>query len=185
MLNEKIVGIDLAGLPKNETGFCKLERKQATTSKLKTNEEIHKKIEETSPSLIAIDGPTTTPHEGRIARQCDIELKEYGALPPLMSEGMKKLNERAINLKEKLEENYCIIEVLSTATAEILGIKRKKENEAQKQMIKMGLKGTLEERLLTIDETDALLAALTGRLHLKGKTNLVGGTEGFIVVPRQ
>jgi len=185
MLNEKIVGIDLAGLPKNETGFCRLKRKQATTSKLKTNEEIHKKIDEVSPDLIAIDGPTTKPQNGRIARQCDIELKECGALPPLMSEGMKKLNERAITLKNKLEENYCVIEILSTATAEILGIKRKQENEAQKQMIKMGLKGTLEERLLTIDEIDALLAALTGRLHLKGKTEIVGGTEGFIVIPKR
>lgn len=50
--------------------------------------------------------------------------------------------------------------------------------------ISMGLEGDLKTRTLTPHETDAVTAALTGHLHLKGKTELIGDNkEGYIVVP--
>lgn len=185
MSSEKVVGIDLAGLPKNDTGFCELKDKKVNTCKLKTDKEIIHKIKETNPKLIAIDGPLKKPAEGN-SRQCDRELREYGSLPPLMSNGMEKLTKRAIKLYKDLnEENYIVIEVSCRATAQILRIDRKKENKVQKQFIKMNLKGTVENRVLSIDEVDAVLAALTAKLHLQGKTETIGGTDGFIVIPKR
>ena len=54
----------------------------------------------------------------------------------------------------------------------------------QQIFISMGLEGALKTRTLTPHETGAVTAALTGHLHLKGKTELIGDNkEGYVVVP--
>ena len=48
----------------------------------------------------------------------------------------------------------------------------------------MGYKGDIEKRILTPHEIDAVTAALTAHLYIKGKTKLVGEPkEGYIVIP--
>jgi len=78
----KLIGIDLAGNPKNDTGFCVLEikdnKKIVTTSLLNSDSEIMEKIKEVNPNLIAIDAPLTF---SGVNRKCDDELHNYGALP--------------------------------------------------------------------------------------------------------
>lgn len=181
------VGIDLAGLPKNNTGFCSLEDKKTTAKTVKEDEQIIKEVEKFNPEIIGIDGPLSKPKKGKI-RECDQELKRHGALPPLMSHGMKKLTERAIKISEKLsDKGYKVKEVLPSATADILGLKRKKgeEKKLQKQMIELKLKGTVEKRMLSIDELDSILASLTVKLHLNGKTREIGNSEeGVIIIPK-
>ncbi len=181
------VGIDLAGLPKNDTGFCNLEDKKTTAKTLKEDEKIIKEIEKFNPEIIGIDGPLSKPKKGKL-RECDQELKRHGALPPMMSRGMKKLTERAIKISKELEnKGYKVKEVLPSATANILGMKRKKgeEKKLQKQMIELGLKGTVERRMLSIDELDSILASLTMKLHLDEKTREIGNPEeGIIVIPK-
>lgn len=50
----------------------------------------------------------------------------------------------------------------------------------------MGYKGDMEKRILTPHEIDAVTAALTADLYIKGKTKLVGEPkEGYIVIPPQ
>jgi hypothetical protein len=50
----------------------------------------------------------------------------------------------------------------------------------------MGLNGELQQRDLTPHEIDAGIAALTGCLHLKRKTELIGNRkEGIIVEPKR
>jgi len=52
--------------------------------------------------------------------------------------------------------------------------------------LKIGLKGEVEKRALTPHEIDAETAALTGYLHKKRKTELIGDRkEGYIVAPRK
>lgn len=181
------VGIDLAGLPKNNTGFCSLEDKKTTAKTLKKDEEIIREVEKFNPEIIGLDGPLSKPKKGKL-RECDQDLKRHGALPPLMSHGMKKLTERAIKISEELEnKGYKVKEVLPSASANILGLKREKgkEKELQKQMIKLELKGTLEKRMLSIDELDSILASLTMKLHLDGKTREIGNSdEGVIIIPK-
>jgi len=67
-----------------------------------------------------------------------------------------------------------------------LSMPAKNWNENQKVLIKIGLKGDLQKRPFTPHEIDAATAALTGYLHLKRKTELIGDPkEGFIVVPKK
>jgi predicted RNase H-like nuclease (RuvC/YqgF family) len=50
----------------------------------------------------------------------------------------------------------------------------------------MGFTGDIKTRTLTRHEIDAATAALTGYLHLKQKTELIGDRiEGYIVVPTE
>jgi len=178
----KIIGIDLAGLEKNFTGLCVFQEKNALVKILHTDSEILAAIDEEKPDLICIDGPLTIPHEGTM-RRCDTELQQYGALPPLLG-GMRYLTLRGNRLRERLERRYRVIEVHSLAGAKILGFWDADPTNRQKALIRMGITGDVEKRMLTKDEVDAITAAAIGMLYLEGKAAGVGGKEGVIVVPR-
>ena len=181
----KIVGIDLAGMPKNDTGFCILEIeeniKKIKTKILHSDDEILKNIESEIPDLICIDGPTTRPLRNQ--RKCDIELRKYGALPPLLG-GMRYLTMRASKLRENLEKTYKIIEVYPRASSKILGFYNEDEIKMQKELVKLGLEGDIVRRSLSKDEIEGVVAALTGYLYLQGKTKEVGDHEGKIIIPK-
>jgi len=176
----KIIGIDLAGFEKNDTGFCVFENKTVRVKILKTDSEILSEIEIEKPDLICIDGPTTLPVQNQ--RRCDLELKQYGALPPLLG-GMRYLTMRANRLREKLQ-NYKVIEVLNIATAKILGFWDQDPAKRQKALLAMDIKGDIEQREMTKDEIDSITAAITGYLYLEGKTQEIGDEEGVIIVPK-
>jgi len=176
----KIIGIDLAGFEKNDTGFCVFEDKIVRVKILKTDSEILSEIEKEKPDLICIDGPTTLPVQNQ--RKCDLELKQYGALPPLLG-GMRYLTMRANRLREKLQ-GYKVIEVLNIATAKILGFWDQDPAKRQKALLAMDIKGDIEQREMTKDEIDSITAAITGYLYLEGKTQEIGDEEGVIIVPK-
>jgi predicted nuclease with RNAse H fold len=178
----KIIGLDLAGLEKNETGFCVFQEKNAVVRVLHSDDEILAAIDAEQPDLICIDGPLTIPREGNL-RRCDLELQDYGVLPPLLG-GMRYLTLRANRLRERLERRYRVIEVFPTASAKILGFWDPNPAQRQKALVRMGITGDVEKRMLTKDEVDAIVAAATGHLYLSGKAAEVGGDEGIIVVPR-
>ncbi len=181
----KIVGIDLAGNPKNETGFCILEvngeNKTVRTSILHSNSEIIHKLNEISPEIIAIDAPLTF---SGINRHCDEKLREYGALPVTLR-GMEVLARRGSELAKELRKpEFKLIEVFSTASAKILGFYDSKEVEMQKKLMNSGLLGDLQKRFLTRDELDAVFAAITGYLYLNSSTESVGDKDGTIIIPK-
>jgi hypothetical protein len=190
----KIVGIDLAGNPKNDTGFCLLEvkddeeerRKVVMTKLLHSNLEIIREVEKIKPKpppleLIAIDAPLT--YSGT-NRKCDDLLKNYGTLPVTLK-GMEVLAIRGIELAKELKKrDFEVIEVFSTASAKILGFYAKEEREMQKNLLKADLSGDVEKRFLTKDELDAIFAAITGYLYLKDSTDIVGDGNGKIVIPK-
>jgi len=175
----KIIGLDLAGFEKNDTGFCVFEDKKVRVKILKTDIEIMEEIDKEKPDLICIDGPITLPVQ--LQRKCDLELKQYGALPPLLG-GMRYLTMRGNRLREKLE-NHKVIEVLNRATVKLLGFDYPEPAKRQEALKAMSITGDIE-RPLTKDEVDSITAAITGYLYLEGKAQEIGDDEGIIVVPK-
>lgn len=181
----KLIGIDLAGNPKNDTGFCVLEikdnKKIVTTSLLHSDSEIMGKIKEVNPEIIAIDAPLTF---SGVNRKCDDELHSYGALPVTLR-GMEILAKRGTELAEKLrKENFKMIEVFATGSGKILGFYDQNERNMQKNLMNSGLWGDIQKRILTKDEIDAIFSALTAYLYLHGSTEEIGDEGGKIVIPK-
>jgi predicted nuclease with RNAse H fold len=179
----RIMGIDLAGLEKNDTGICIYdgEGKNAIVKVVHTDDEIITEVDRANPSLICIDAPLTMP-EGGAMRKCDTALRAYGALPPLMG-GMRYLTERGVKLYKVLAPKYRITEVFTTATAKILGFYSTEPLKRQKALLERGIGGDVQKRKLNKDEIDAVVAAITGQLYVDGKAREVGGDDGKIVIP--
>lgn len=175
---EKIViGLDLAGNPKNPTGFCVLHNSIGKVKILKTDEEILERIFETNPEVVAIDSPLSL--EDRI---CDRLLKKYGVMPVKLK-SIYNLGTRAIHLVEKIltKIDTKIIEVFPTGTAKILGVYSKNYKEKQ-NLIKDKLSIRFKEDL-TKDELDSVLCALTGLLYMSNLTQDLGDEKGKITIP--
>lgn len=181
----KVVGVDLAGSSRNETGFCILtvsdNKKSVETRILYSNEELIAAIIGAGPGLVAIDAPLV--YDG-VRRRCDEMLRQYGALPVTLP-GMEVLARRGVIVARELKERSIpCIEVFSTASSKILGVYSRQEFQMQKNMMSLDLDGDPTKRLLIKDELDAISAALTGYLHLIGKTTLVGDESGLIAIPQ-
>ncbi|MFZ2456580.1 MAG: DUF429 domain-containing protein [Candidatus Altiarchaeia archaeon] len=181
----RFIGIDLAGSPKNDTGFCVLEvtgkDKILSVTLLHSDSEILEKIKKASPDLIAIDAPLT--YAG-VNRECDSILSSYGALPVTLR-GMEVLARRGTNLAAELRKTGSkYIEVYSKASGKILGLYDVEESSVQRMLLSIGLCGDLERRILSRDEIDAVFAALTAYLHTTGATEEAGDEGGKIVIPK-
>jgi len=185
MQQKIIIGIDLAGIPTNPTGWATWKNKKISACELHTDQEIIETTLNCQPNLVAIDAPLSLPKEG-LLRQTNREMhkKGYPVLPPLFR-AMEKLTLRAIKIAEELKKGGInILEVHPASTTKALKIPPKDMKRTQAIFLQMGLKGDLEKRILTAHEIDAVAAALTGYLYLQGKTELIGNeTEGYIVVP--
>ena len=106
-----VVGIDLAGTEKRQTGFCILDKMKAYTTVVYTDKEIIDKIKEVKPKIITIDAPLSLP-KGRKSieertnihlRECDRELLKRGIkFFPITLGPMRKLTTRGIRLKKIL-----------------------------------------------------------------------------------
>jgi len=183
----KIIGIDLAGSPKNPTGVCVLEvgendEKITSVRILHNNGEILEFVLSFEKvDIVCVDAPLTFYEGGRL---CDQQLHRYGALP-ITLKGMKTLALRGVDLAGKFNENSInFIEIFSTASAKILGLYDKDLMRRQKLLINSKIAGDTENKILTKDEIDAILAAITGYLHLIDMTETVGDDRGYIVIPR-
>jgi predicted nuclease with RNAse H fold len=191
-----VIGIDLAGSEKRNTGICVLnENLDAKCFVVHKDEEILDLIEKFKPNLIAIDAPLSLP-KGRKSldrrekihfRECDKKLFELGIkFFPITLGPMRMLTKRGIKLRKILEKKgYKVIEVYPGATQDILKIARKNVSlkKLRKGLEKLGIK--IEKRELTHDELDAITAAFTGYLHLKGMSLSLGNEkEGVIIVPK-
>jgi predicted nuclease with RNAse H fold len=185
MQENVIIGIDLAGVEKNPTGWALWKNKVISTCHLYENQEILEHLTKFEPTLIAVDAPLSLPKKGTM-RKADREMYRHGypVFPPRLP-AMKKLTLRAIKITQQIKrEELHIIEVHPTSTRKALKIPTKDWKKIQNILLHMGLKGNLETRALTSHEIDAVTAALTGYLYLQGKTDLIGdGEEGYIVVP--
>ncbi len=179
----RIVGLDLAGNPKNDTGYCLFDVgdvKSVSTRILHSDEEILYELESSSPELVAVDAPLTY---GGERRRCDELLRQYGALPVTIK-GMEVLAQRGTALASHLKDKgISYIEVFSTASAKILGVYSKDDFRMQKSMMALDLQGDVNTKILSRDELDAVVAAVTAYLHTVGQTRDVGDEAGVITVP--
>ena len=180
----RVVGLDLAGNPSNATGYCILHAEKTKTVQTRTlhsDEEILSTLSSSKPDLVAVDAPLV--YDGQ-RRLCDDLLRQYGALPVTLP-GMEVLAKRGSSLAAQLSERKLpAIEVYANASARILGVYSKKDFTMQKSMMGLSLEGDINSKILTRDELDSVLAALTGYLHLAGQTEKVGQDQATIIVPK-
>jgi predicted nuclease with RNAse H fold len=182
------IGIDLAGLSRNPTGWALLKGNAVKTALVYTDSEILETIVKNHPALIAIDAPLSLPKKTVLFRKADREMIRKGyRVFPLNLPAMKKLALRAIRLNRLIEEKrYKTIEVHPTSTRKALQMPLKDWKAIQEVLKTLGLKGELETRPLATHEIDAVTAALTAVLHLKSQTERLGGDEeGYIIVPKE
>jgi predicted nuclease with RNAse H fold len=182
-----IIGLDLAGKEENPTGLAALSGKRVYASLIYTNKEILESVLSIKPKIVAIDAPLKPPKEG-ILRKADRELikRGYRVLPPAIP-GMKALTLRATNLNKLItEKGLKTIEVHPASTRKALDMPWKNLKHVQKILEEIGLEGSLKERKLTAHEIDAVTAALTAHLHIKGMTETLGDEEeGLVVIPKK
>jgi predicted nuclease with RNAse H fold len=190
-----IVGIDLAGSPKRNTGICILRGRTITKwATVFSDEEILDFVQKANPDLIAVDAPLNLPpgrktmddRNGEHFRPCDRELLKRGIrFFPITLGPMRALTLRGISLKRRFRrKGFDIVEIYPGAAQDIWGISRKQFGliRLRKGMERLGILG-LDKRM-NGDELDAVSGAIVGRLYLKGKAEVIGDfKQGAIVLP--
>jgi predicted nuclease with RNAse H fold len=191
-----VVGVDLAGSPRRNTGICLLKGMTvASFATLHADEEVLAFIDEARPDLVAIDAPLSLPpgrrsiedRRGEHFRSCDRELlKRRIRFFPITLGPMRSLTTRGIRLKETLvQRGYEVIEIYPGAAQDLWKIPRKQGGllKLRRGLEKLGLKKLA--RGMNGDELDAVTGALVGRLYLQGKAEVLGNfDEGAIVIPK-
>ncbi len=189
-----IVGLDLAGSDKRETGFCVLEGMKSYTMILHSDKEIINEIKKVNPDVITIDAPLSLP-PGRKSieerndvhfRECDRELlRRKIKFFPVTLGPMRKLTERGINLKNFLKnKGFKVIEVYPGGAQDILKIPRKQKglDGLRKGLEKLEIKGLTSK--MNDHELDAVTCAYVGKMFLEGKSETLGILEDGIVMPK-
>ena len=193
--HHKVVGVDLAGSPKRNTGICTLKRETITSCAIvHPDEEIINYVEKEKPALVTIDAPLNLPpgrksiedRNGEHFRSCDRELLRRGIrFFPITLGPMRLLTKRGIHLKRVLtRRGYAVIEVYPGAAQDIWHTGRKQDglSELRRGLQKLGVKGL--NKKMGGDELDAVTAALVGQFFLNGKAEVLGNfKEGAIVIP--
>ena len=190
-----VIGIDLAGSEKRDTGICILSYEMvAETYIVHTDKEILEIIQKYRPKVVSIDAPLSIPKDrknihdrrGGHFRECDLLLRKYGIkFFPITLGPMRKLTERGINLKNRIERKIGIevIEVYPGGAQDVLGIPRKTRclKCLYEGLKALGIRGLNPN--MTGDELDAVTAAYVALLYIKGKARLLKGVDGCIVMP--
>jgi predicted nuclease with RNAse H fold len=190
-----VVGIDLAGSPKRNTGICTLKGQRITSfATVFVDEEIVEYVKASKPDIIAIDAPLNLPpgrktiedRNGEHFRPCDRELHRRGIrFFPITLGPMRSLTKRGILLKKRFNRlGFRVIEIYPGAAQDIWRIPRKQFGlgRLRRGLENLGIKGL--ERGMNGDELDAVSGAIVGRLFLQGKADVLGNfRQGAIVVP--
>lgn len=190
-----IIGIDLAGDEKHQTGFALLDEGSNLNTKTKVLISDSEIIEETlkNKGLITIDAPLGLP-KGRCclaynckcnkygySREAEKQLRKIGIrVFPCGFAGMRKLTLRGIKLRNYFEEkDRKVIETYPGSAQDFLRIPRKGKNPEflQKALIKYGFRGDVKKKDITDHELDAITSAFVGKLYKEGKTIAFGLKE--------
>jgi predicted nuclease with RNAse H fold len=206
----KVIGLDLTASPEKATAFAILTKGTDIVAEgfVTDDEEIIALAEEQRPALVAIDAPLSLPLglccleescacrsvSSRKGRQCERELSALGigCYYTTKRSIIKGMVYRATALKEKLEgKGFAVIEIYPYASRVCLfGKLPRKTTVAGRRGLQEGLRcfipaiPLIQESLLSHDALDALLAAYTGVLYLKGQTRALGDpAEGLLHIP--
>ena len=192
-----VVGIDLAGSEKRNTGFCLMDsRMSCRTDVLHTDDEILGHTLAAEPSVISIDAPLFLP-KGRKSiedrgpphfRECDKELlRMHIRFFPISLGPMRMLTTRGMRLRAVFEsQGLEVIESFPGAIQDMLHMPRKQAGLPllARALIEYGVTLGKPEGELNGDELDAVTSALVGLLYRKGKYRAIGDpTEGLMILP--
>ena len=193
-----VVGIDLAGSEKRNTGFCLMDSwMRCQTATLHTDREILDATLKAGPSVVSIDAPLFLP-KGRKSiedkgpphlRQCDKELlKMHIRFFPISLGPMRMLTIRGMKLRAAFESSGLeVIESFPGAIQDILHMPRKQEGLLQlaKALRDYGVRLDRPDEGLNGDELDGVTSALVGLLYMKGRYEAIGDpAEGLMILPR-
>jgi predicted nuclease with RNAse H fold len=191
-----VVGIDLAGSPRRNTGFCIMDpRMRCTTAVLHEDEDILTRTIAASPDVVSIDAPLFLPRGRRSLdvrgpphlRECDRELLRMRIrFFPVSLGPMRMLAARGMRLRAELEKKgLTVIESFPGAIQDILGIPRK---QAGLLLLEKGLHDhgvSWRASGLSGDELDAVTSALVGLMYLRNDFTAIGDPEeGLMILPK-
>lgn len=197
----KVVGIDLRASEARPTGWALLERDQAVTCLLKTDEEIIQETVKHQPDVISIDSPLGIPF-GRcctrdscccrskgILRECERILFRRGVkVFPCLLPSMQKLTERGMRLASEFRKRgFTVIESYPGAAQDIMRIPRKRSSleELAQGLRTFGIKGKFVSNQCSHDELDAITSAVVGDFYLSGDYEALGDErEECLIVPK-
>ena len=185
-----LMGLDLAGSEKRNTGWAILKDEKFESGIVHSNREIISLIKAHNVKKILIDAPLTLP-KGRKSidkkddnhfRECDIKLRKEGIrFFPITLGPMRKLTKRGMALKKKLEKlGIKVFEGFPGASYDILGVPRKDKKKIRKALRKFKFPAP---STATQDELDAFILLFTLYLKEKGKCKSFKGKDGEIIAP--
>ncbi len=177
----KIIGIDLAGRSTNPSGFALLSGRTFKTQLVYSDKQMIDLCTKARPAIISIDAPLGFPERGNL-RKADVSLIKRGlrVFPPTFA-GMRSLTERGIRLAKKLRARKIRVIEIHPRTSGVVLFKTANRDRWIKKLREMGFRF---EGGNSQHEMDAALAALTGAIHIRGKTEEIGDLkEGTIVIP--
>jgi predicted nuclease with RNAse H fold len=192
-----VVGLDLAGSERRDTGFCVMDPEmRCKTAVLHTDTEILDRTTAARPLVVSIDAPLFLPR-GRKSiedrgpphfRECDKELlKMHIRFFPISLGPMRMLTTRGMRLRGALEaEGLEVIESFPGAVQDLLHMPRKQGGLPflARSLRRYGIALGSPDSHLTGDELDAVTSALVGLLYVKGKYRAIGDPEeGLMILP--
>jgi len=188
MKKQAIVGIDLAGSPRRNTGICVMKGNRVDHwTTVHTDDEIIWYVENAGPSLVAIDAPLTLPpgrktiddRNGEHFRACDRELlnRKIRFFPVTLGP-MRMLTVRGIALARRLRRRGCtVIEIYPGGAQDVWKIARKQDGlpSLRRGLAGLGVHGL--NSAMNGDELDAVTGALVGQWYVKGRAEVLGGSK--------
>lgn len=192
-----VVGIDLAGSEKRNTGFCVMDTKmRCRTEVLHSDGEILEMTVRSEPSVVSIDAPLFLP-KGRKSieergpphfRECDRELlRMHIRFFPISLGPMRMLTTRGLNLRATLETRGIeVIESFPGAIQDLLHMPRKQGGllRLARALREYGIDLGKPDKELNGDELDAVTSALVALLYRKGRYRAIGDPEeGLMILP--
>ncbi len=154
-------GIDLSAKEENPTGIC-IFNDEIEVFTVFTDKDIIAEMKD--QKVVAVDAPLTETEKA--FRDAEREMmKEFGPMLPINTPGMKKLSERALEIKDELKCE--VIETYPRAVEKSLNID----------------KSDLSLDFSNEHEYDAYLSALTARAFDIGDAIRFGQDSEFIYIP--
>jgi len=189
----RILGLDLAGSEKRQTGYCLIVGHELVDyGILFSDAQIRSYILKQSPSLVAIDAPFNFPKKGNL-RDCDLLMKQIGLSPlsPILP-GMKVLVERVNRLLKWLKEkNIEAIEVFPAGAIRFLGFKQKPKSIGERiRMLREIIRSIdlVTKRpigRISSDEFDGIICAITGYAYVTKNYIEIKGEECRVIFPAE
>ncbi len=184
-----IIGIDLAGSEKRNTGWAVLCKGEFYYGIIHTDKEIFSLVEKYKIKKAVIDAPLTLPkgrknidkRDENHFRECDLLLRKEGIrFFPVTLGPMRKLTKRGMKLRKKLEKKGVkVYEGFPGASYDRFGILRKDKSRIRRLLRKSKFPSPDASQ----DELDALVLLLTLYLKEKRKCKPFKGKDGEIIAP--